>query len=209
MKSSGRSPLPAVFMAALLILVFSAPTHAQGLFGLGLPGLPSFGLSGGNEGCGDKVCPAGGLVGYIGWMENREGTDLSADATGLVLLGAASLKHKYPERGLWLGLTASGCLSDSISFLASGWYLVPSNDNVLEVYNFGTLARNWDTGLQWWYVDGLFAMGKQLTLLAGLRFDRYSNEFKDPSNAAGVITYPLSAPSMPIPMQRQISRYEQ
>jgi hypothetical protein len=123
-------------------------------------------------------------------MENREGTEISADTTGIALLGANSVKHKYPERGLWLGLTASGCLSDSISFIGSGWYLVPSKDNEIEVFNFGTASRNFDTDLQWWYVDGLFAVGKQLSLLAGFRFDRYSNKFKNPSNAIGVGTNP-------------------
>lgn len=177
-------------MAILFVCTFSASAHAQGLFGLGLPGLPSFGLSRGNEGCGEKVCPSGGLVGYVGWMESREGTEISGDSMETPIFAAFSAKHKYPERGLWLGLIASGCLSEQVSFLASGWYLVPSRQNELETYDWGTAWRNWDTDPQWWYVDGLFALGKQLSLLAGLRFDRYSNKFKNPSNAVAVTSNP-------------------
>lgn len=177
-------------MVILFVCTFSASAQAQGLFGLGLPGLPSFGFPTEIGGCGEKVCPSGGLVGYIGWMENREGSEISGDTTERTIFGAFSAKHKYPERGLWLGLIASGCLSEHISLLASGWYLVPSRQNELETYDWGTAWRNWDTDPQWWYVDGLFAFGKQLSLLAGLRFDRYSNKFKNPSNAIAVSSNP-------------------
>ncbi|AFM23008.1 TonB-dependent receptor [Desulfomonile tiedjei] len=185
-----RSKQFVCLMAILFVCAFSASAHAQGLFGAGLPGLPSFGFPGGIGGCGERACPAGGLVGYIGWMENREGTEISGDTTETTIFAAFSAKHKYPERGLWLGLIGSGCLSEQVSLLASGWYLVPSRQNEVEIYDWGSSRRNWDTDLQWWYVDGLFAFGKQLSLLAGLRFDRYSNKFKNPSNAIAVVSNP-------------------
>jgi len=183
---------------AVLLLVASvfalAPSaiNAQGLFS-GLPGLPSFGgFLGGQSGCGEKLGPGSSLEAYVGWMEDREGTTITADTTGITVAGANSLRHHYTNRGLWLGLSGIAGLGDSLSFIASGWYLVPSNSTSREQYNANALQRTWDTDAQWWYVDGLLAFGgpNGLNLLAGLRYDYYTVRFKDPYNVAGVVSLP-------------------
>ncbi|HMK35927.1 MAG TPA: hypothetical protein VK463_12715 [Desulfomonilaceae bacterium] len=179
----------AIVFGCLMLALLPGLAPGQGLFSL--PGLPSFGNPlGGYSGCGEKVCPAGGLVGYVGWMENREGTSINADTRGLALLAARNVHHNTPNRGLWLGLTGTACLSDRIGFLASGWYLVPSNTSSRELYNDGALYRTWEVDPGWWYVDGLFALNGPagLTLLAGLRYDYYTIKFKRPTDQGGFAT---------------------
>ena len=65
------------FVLSLLILTaFVAPVGAQGLFGVGLPGLSSSGgFLGGSYTCGEKPFPrVGAPVFYVGWMEGPRGT---------------------------------------------------------------------------------------------------------------------------------------
>lgn len=168
--------------------------NAQGLFS-GLPGLPSFGgYLGGPSGCGEKLGPGSNLEAYVGWMEDREGTTISADTTGISIGGVNSVRHHFANRGLWLGLADTISLSDRVSFLASGWYLVPSSSTSREVYNAGLIVqeRTWDTDARWWYVDGLLAFGCAggLNALAGLRYDYYTVRFKNPFNATFVTSLP-------------------
>ncbi len=120
----------------LVTAVVVTSACAEGLFGNGLPGLPSFGTSaGGSAGCGEKLGPTSKLEAYVGWMDDRQGTSISVDATGIGVGGVNSVQHHLANRGLWLGLSDVLCLSDRLSFVASGWYLVPSNSSSLEQYN--------------------------------------------------------------------------
>jgi hypothetical protein len=182
-----------LFLVAVVFALAPAAVNAQGLFG---SGLPSFGgLLGGPSGCGEKLSPGSNLEFYVGWMDDRTGTSINVDTTGITIGGASSLRHNFPNRGLWLGLSDTVVLSDRLSFIASGWYLVPSNSNSLEQYdgNFAnTLSRTWDTDARWWYVDGLFAVGLPggFNFLAGLRYDSYNVRFKNPFNVNNVISLP-------------------
>jgi hypothetical protein len=177
-------------LVAMALALAPAALNAQGLFS-GLPGLPSFGgYLGGSSGCGEKLSPSSNLEFYVGWMEDREGTTISADTTGINVAGVASVRHNFTNRGLWLGLSDTVWLSDNLSFIASGWYLVPSNNSTSrEQYNGNVAQRTWETDSRWWYVDGLLAFGSPsgLNLLAGLRYDYYTVRFKDPFNVAGVL----------------------
>ncbi len=144
----------------------------------------------GASGCGgEKVCPKSNLEFYIGWMEDREGTSINVDAdqngqTVGLGLNAGAVRHRFANRGLWLGLSDTICINDKLSFIASGWYLVPSTTNSRQEYFINGVQlptpllddNSWHVKPQWWYVDGLFAIGSPcsgLTLLAGLRFDYY------------------------------------
>ena len=188
-RSRSRLLLCAV---AILVTAFATPANAQGLFG-GIPGMPSFGgFFGGSPACGEKLCPKTNLELYVGWLDGQEGTSISVDTTGAAVAGLTSVSHKYANRGVSLGLGTSVCIKDNLSFLASGWYLVPSKAESREAYNdFAFGERTWDVNPQWWYVDGVFAWGDpcgNLKLLAGLRYDYYTARFKNPVNVVGINT---------------------
>ena len=176
---------------AMLVTAFATTASAQGGFG-GLPGLPSFGgFFGGSSACGEKLVPKSNLEIYVGWLDGQEGTSIGVATKGIAVGGVTSVDHKFANRGLSLGLASSFCVNESLSFLASGWYLVESTSSSREVYNVNAAERTWDVSPQWWYVDGLFAWGDpcgNLKLLAGLRYDYYTARFKDPVNVTGVLS---------------------
>lgn len=139
-----------------------------------------------------NLCPKANLEFYAGWLDSQEGTSISIDTHGEgVLVGVTSARHKFATRGLSLGLSTSVCISDNVSFIASGWYLVPSNTNSREEYTaIAPLERTWDVSPQWWYVEGLFSLGQPcggITLLAGLRYDNYGVKFKNPADISGLL----------------------
>lgn len=162
-------------------------------------GPPFFGMQpfSGNRGCpppscGDVKDPSFGGNFYVGWMEDRQETSVYLDGTGGALLGARNAEHRYPERGLWLGVSGSFGLNERVSVLGSGWYLFPSDNNGSETYNEGGARRAWKNQKQWWFVDGFLAYSPQSTFsfLGGGRFDYYTTKFKDASDPAGVASSP-------------------
>ncbi len=188
-----RSRLLVWVLPILLITTFATCASAQGLFGAGLPGLPSLGgFTGGTSGCGEKLSPSSNLEAYVGWMEDRNGTTINVDTTGIAIGGIRSVQHHFSNRGLWLGLADTISLSDRVAFIASGWYLVPSSATSYEAYNGNVASRTWDTDARWWYVDGLLAFNGPagLSLLAGLRYDYFTVRFKNPFNVSGVVSSP-------------------
>ena len=185
-RSRSRLLLCAV---AILVTAFATTVNAQGFFG-GVPGMPSFGgVFGGSPACGEKLCPKPTLELYVGWLDGQEGSSIGLGTKGIAVAGVTSVDHKFANRGLSLGLASSMCINDSLSFIASGWYLVPSTSSSREGYTNFTFERTWDVEPQWWYVDGLFAWGNPCSgfkILAGLRYDHYTARFKNPVNVVGM-----------------------
>jgi hypothetical protein len=184
----GMKRIVILLLSVLALALTPTIGFSQGLFG-GIPGLPSFGgFLGGPGACGEKSCaPAPGPTFYVGWMEDRDGTSFTANSD-VALGGVLSLEHGYANRGLWLGLGQVVPIKDRFAFLASGWYLIPSNDNSREIYTGIVGERTWDTETQWWFVDGLFAVGAPggFSILAGLRYDYFTTTFKNPRNVVGI-----------------------
>ncbi len=182
----------AVLLVAFLVILLPGIVAAEGLFGLGLPGLPSFGLGGGSgAGCGGCAVEGGGpgccTEFYVGWMTARPGVTFSARTTGGSLGPITNgLQHTYNLQGLWLGLSQTCQLGQNLGFIASGWYLIPSNNSSREDYDLvrlGGPGRSWQTDQKWWFVDGLFSLGNLcggFTLLAGARYDYLSTSFQSP-----------------------------
>jgi hypothetical protein len=168
----------------VILFIIGGPVNAKGMFGIAVPGL--------TDDCRQSPCPnlAAPIV-YVGWMEDGEGTTFSAYATGATSGGVIL---RYPNRGLWFGLSESVCLSRSLSFTASGWYLFASRTSGREFYDLGEAGfvfvppaeRSWDTDTQWWFVDGLFAIGSRqgFSVLAGVRYDYYTSRLKNSFNAS-------------------------
>jgi hypothetical protein len=193
-----------LWVGILLLALVPGVVSAQGW----LPGLPSFGgVFGNRTGCGEPAGPGfGPLVGYVGWMEGPRGTGFGADTDTLGLGGFHKVVQKYDNRGVWFGLANTITFSDRLAFLASGWYLVPSNTVSEEVFNDGDgtsplFGRDWNTNSQWWFVDGLFAFGPccgPASFLVGLRYDYFTTRFQDPPFSQ--IAPPPAPPTPPPPV---------
>jgi hypothetical protein len=192
--SRSRS-LPCV-VAFLLVTTLVSSASAQGLFGIGLPGLPSFGgLSGEASTCCSPTSTAcGPLTFYAGWGEDRKGTTFSFDAQQLGTDDLTLISQTYPVRGLWLGLAAQGSVAGNVGFLADGWVLVPANhasEEIISIAGVLSASKSWRTRTDWWFVDGALTLSCGPTeLLAGFRYDRFSTNFKDPADFAGILGLP-------------------
>jgi hypothetical protein len=111
-----------LWVGILVLALVPGVVSAQGL----LPGLPSFGgVFANRAGCGETPSTGvGPLVGYVGWMPST-GPDVSFGVGGGPVGGVYQLDQTYNQRGLWLGLQDSVSLSSWLSFMATGWYLIP------------------------------------------------------------------------------------
>ncbi len=192
-----------LFIALSLIMGLSA-VNAEAFLGAGLPA-PFTGFFGrGSQSCGpvcDPAAPVAGTAFYVGWMEDHNGTriNITADNPANTLLGANEINHRYPLKGLWLGLTQTIPLGEYCSLVASGWYLIPSNERSQEEYRLANVpvSTDWGTKTQWWFADALLAFGSgNGQLLAGARYDEFTTKFTDrsvglflPTDTANVITY--------------------
>jgi hypothetical protein len=160
-----------------ILIVFGLPgwAAASGLLGISLPRLPI--------GCGESPCPGiASPVLYVGWMEDRQGVAFSVYATGAP---AGGVVLRYPNRGLWVGVSESVCLTRDFSFTASGWCVLTSRAAGREFYDLVPPSeRSWDATAQWWFVDGLVAMGScgGFSVLAGLRYDHYTSRLDNSYN---------------------------
>lgn len=184
----------AVLLVSLFLLAL-VPTvvAAQGLLGGGLSGLPFVGgfLRGPAAGtCDEAPFPRAVTEAYVGYMDHRPGASFGFSTGGPGLLNAFEVRHEYPLRGVWLGLSETVALNEQIGLFASGWYLLPSNFTSEEFYNLDTAHRRWNTDTQWWFVEGLGSVriADGFSLLGGLRYDRYTTRFKDPYDAIGVLS---------------------
>jgi len=169
-----------------IVVLGLAPTvvAAQGYF----PGLPSVGgFLGGPASCGASCDP--GLPGptfYVGWMwtDGPTGYGIGADTVGVG--GVFQADGSYDTRGVWLGLSIPLRLTERLSVIGSGWYLIPgSSSGGTEKYNdSSTLARDWSAKTEWWFADGLLALspgGGGFAFLAGARYDYYTAHLNNPT----------------------------
>lgn len=197
-RSRARCVLSA--LPVLIILVLAGSASAQGLFGMGLPGLPSFGgFSGEPSICAPTKSVGGPLAFYVGWGDDRKGTALSANLRrqNLGPFGddLLSISNSYGIRGVWLGLAAQTNLMGRIGILADYWILIPTNQSSGETFSLTDGppgGKTWSTNTDWWFVDGALSydtcgLGK---LLAGFRYDRFATNFKDPGNFSGAAGSP-------------------
>ncbi|MGO8821373.1 MAG: hypothetical protein ACLQO6_09145, partial [Desulfomonilaceae bacterium] len=194
-----------VSILALALVPAMACAQYSGAFGLsGLPSMPS--LFGGSGNCG------GGAKGpafvpelYVGWgIPQNRNTSVSLTAQGSGIGTIRDINLNLSTDGLWLGAALPVGLSENLSFVATGWYLVPgySSLNSDEYYNASLigaaaaplqLGNNWGAKPSWWFVDGAFAYtfggpgcggiaGGGFSLLLGLRYDYYTVGITSPDN---------------------------
>ncbi len=176
-----------VVVLCIGILVFAlipAVVPAQGL----LPNIPLLGgVFRGPTSCGEGTpsLGLGPLVGYVGWMP------YTTRGVGFGVGGSlGQFDQNYGLSGVWFGAQDTCLLSNWLGFMASGWYLVPSNATSTEVYNNGLFgARPWDTSTEWWYVDGALLINGPhcLSLILGLRYDYHNTQFSYTTTASTTI----------------------
>ncbi|MGB6064216.1 MAG: hypothetical protein WBG50_05385 [Desulfomonilaceae bacterium] len=171
----------------LALAIIPAAVSAQGL----LPNFPLLGgVFGNSAACGETPSLGlGPLVGYVGWMPYV--TNGVALGVGGGPLGPIyEMDQLYSLSGVWFGLEQTCHCSDWLGFMATGWYLVPSNSTSTEVYDNGVLgARPWNPTNEWWFVDGAFLINGPgcVSLILGLRYDYFNTEF---SNTGTFFTSP-------------------
>lgn len=180
-----------VLLVSLVVLAWVPGfASAQGWLLPGLPSLPSFGGSG----CGSCYGNLGGLtiggdVAYVGY--SRATTwEVTSQGPG-VFNGLNDIKQSFPVHGIQLSADATASLSDRLTVIGRGTWLLPWNGQTFEDsrLNARGLAaeRRWSTTMQWWTLEGAgaWAINPMSAIVGGLRYDSFQTTFKDPSDAAG------------------------
>jgi hypothetical protein len=164
-----------LFVCILAVAAVPATVSAQGLPGLG--GLGS--LFGSTGPCGEadpgRLVPPTFYVGWLGGGSVSIGGGL--DNPIIVFTG---LELSYSPNSLALGVSAPFALTDRISVIASGWWMVPATSEALDSYEI-IGNREWSANTNWWWVEALAAydLGGGFAALGGFRFDRFETKFKN------------------------------
>ena len=188
-----------LFVAVAFALLISAPAVS---FSQGFSLLPG-GLFGGTRTCGDDYGVRGldPLSFYVGWGTDVGNPRFTFDSGGG---GVSSLSHRWPLRGLWLGVAEKLNVTEKCGINVEAWWLIPSTAAGTEESVVGTttfvavptpgigffvtiptpVSVNWNTRPDWWYIDGRLACscgGRNFNVLAGFRYDHFSTRFETPS----------------------------
>jgi len=190
-----------VSILALALVPAMACAQYSGAFGLsGLPSMPSLFGGSGNCGGGGAKGPAFVPELYVGWgIPQNRNTSVSLTAQGLGVGTVKDIKLNLSTDGLWLGAALPVGLTENLSFVATGWYLVPgystlnSNEFYAPLRTNYLLGNQWGAKPSWWFVDGAFAYtfggpgcggiaGGGFSLLLGVRYDYYTVGITSPDN---------------------------
>lgn len=175
-----------------------------------------------------------GPSGFVGTLfPNRgDGQFHELEANGQALNGLISVRHKYPQRGIWLGLSETVKLPVDVDVVFEGWYLRPSRSEAVSRYQFtgvGGVGTSKDWGkvqADSWFVDAfmLFSWAEGWrahgwSQINGVRIDVYGRTLEDPDRVDGFVPLPITdsdrmemSSSMVIPyigmqVQRENSAY--
>ncbi len=136
---------------------------------------------------------------YVGFLiPNRaDGQFHEIQAIGAPNFSLAGVRHQYPQRGIWTGISQKISYSDSLDLYLEGWYLLPIKSSGISKYSFsfngtGHYARNWDsdaTGGQfdmgvYWSWDPSWRLGPW-TQIHGVRYDYYYRKLDNPDDFEG------------------------
>ncbi len=187
-SSFGRSRLLIYALPLILITTMGTAVGAQSLFGMGFPGASYLdGFWRGAVGCRARDWPGGGPTVYVGGSADYAGgTAFELSTRGIALLGVTELRHSYPNRGVWLGLTLPFDPGSRLGIYASAWsFLRTGNVNSRETYdNADALSREWQERPYWTIIEGLAILRccYGFNILGGFRYDHYDITLKNPVN---------------------------
>ena len=109
-----------LFVAVAFILLVSAPAVS---FSQGFSLLPG-NFFGGPRAYGDGATPwLDPLSFYVGWGTDAANPRFTFDSGGG---GVSSLSHRWPLRGLWLGVAEKLNVSERCGINVEAWWLIPS-----------------------------------------------------------------------------------
>jgi hypothetical protein len=180
---SFRSRLLFLALSFLLGTAVVTPTSAQGLFGMGLPGSPSFGGYQGDAGScqgkvGSKLAPLTFYVGYIADPSDGLAITLTAHVPGF---GDTESTTNLPFRGAWLGLSTDLALTDRMGVMAGGGLLIPSKTRGSTITDVPPdISPGYRLLDQFSIIDGAFYFNTcaSAKLLGGFRWDRLDTNIK-------------------------------
>ncbi len=136
---------------------------------------------------------------YVGWGTDVINPRFTFDSGGAAV---SSLSHRWPLRGLWLGVAEKLNVSEKCGINVEAWWLIPSTAVGTEESQVGitqvvgqdpprfvtiptAVSVNWNTRPDWWYIDGRLACscgGRNFQYLVGFRYDHFSTRFEFPFN---------------------------
>ncbi len=172
-----------------------------------LPG----GFFGGQRTYGDGTVPRlEPLSFYVGWNESLGNALFSFDGQ---VGGAIGLTHRWPVRGLWLGVADRLNFSERCGLNVEAWWLIRSSavgsenanfsrtvfirvgDDLVPITLTGPQGETWNTFPDWWYIDGRLACscgGRNFSWLAGFRYDHFSTSWQFAFDPFGGIPFSSS-----------------
>ncbi len=196
-----------LFVAVAFTLLVSAPAVS---FSQGFSLLPG-NFFGGQRTCGDGATPwLDPLSFYVGWGTDVANPKFAFDSGGA---GVDSLSHRWPLRGLWLGVAEKLNVGERCGINVEAWWLIPSTatgteESVVGITTFiagagsspgvfftvpAAISINWNTRPDWWYIDGRTVFkpsGGSFGVLAGFRYDHFSTRLEFPSSPTGFVFDP-------------------
>jgi len=163
-----------------LVMIAAMPAQADGIFGLGLSGLPALATAPFDSG---KLPVFEPLNFYVGWQATRK---------------RDSRRYNLDMDGLWLGLEGRTNAANRWSAYIDAWVFVAqvsqdaSGFEVATNPPLPTASRMWDTRAERYYVDGalVYWCSRRLGALAGFRYDHFSVRLKNPTDVSGFSTNP-------------------
>jgi hypothetical protein len=187
LEGMGMRKFSVVVVIGLLSVM--APALVWGFLPTGFPALG--GVFGG-AGCEPALgVPLGATI-YVGWADSEpRGVHYGSawiDPDIDPIAPPTTFQRKgqgYRNSGIWLGIAKTLQPFENFGFIASGWYKIPVNpattDLSVQPLTGLEIVTTRSTRTQWWYVDGLAALGPQsgTTLLAGFRYDSCTSSLGD------------------------------
>jgi hypothetical protein len=163
-------------LSMLMVFCFIGPAAAQGIFGSSVTDVASLGGSfSGSSGCGASPwARLGTPVFYVGWTGDRNGTTYELSNDG------GSLSHRFPLRGIWVGIGETVALTDTVDALLSGWTLVQATNVAMDEMDDLSPYQWKKTPTNWYFVDGLLAYKScgAFAALAGFRYEYFTSNFR-------------------------------
>lgn len=143
--------------------------------------------------------------GFLIPNRNLHGQFFTVESAGTSIAGLEYADHRYPERGLWVGLyeTIAVTRPADIEFVLQAWCMVPSSVAASTRYRFS--GNSLESGVSWrcsataYSLDAsmLFSWQKErpeFSQIFGVRYDHYSRRLSDPEHVpVGVVPWPASA----------------
>jgi hypothetical protein len=193
----------AVFLASILLIVLVPVLGGaqNSLIGMGLPslGLPSLGGFFGRSSCTPGCAVPGGLKVFGGYVDDPRAVSLTFDPLNDGYLPAILLvnwKQQYPLRGWLVGLNLDIPLGESLYASLDGAYMFRggplSHSEEIVFFALGTGSRTWDALNQWYMFDvaGHYSPLGMAWAVAGVRFDSFATNFKNPTNQVALAALP-------------------